>query len=893
MGSVHGTLTITYDNDGVDKAEKKVDGFKNKFEKLDKDLSKATDGFSKTWLQVAKYVGIAAVALGGLSGGIQILGGLWSTVVALAGALAILPGMFAALGVVIGVLALAKDGFKELGSQLADLKPAWDALKLDVQRTLFKGIAQEIRSLAKDYLPILRTGLVDVAKSMNAAAFEFTGFLKQAQTQRDVNQLMQLTAQIVNNLKAAIAPLASVFRDVGVVGASVFEQLTRNVGSVAEEFAGWVNGMRNSGQMEAWMKSGIEAIKQLISIVLILGGIFGEIFEAFDAAGVDFLGTIVQITTAIAQFLSSVEGQAVLREFASALKDIGSTLAQFLLTSLKELTPALIELLPALAKLIEALSKSLLPVIEVLAPALKNIAIFISQNADAVSGAIVAMIALAAAFKIAMIAAGLLNAILLLNPYVLLAAAIIALVALIIIYWDEIVAFTKKAWQAVLDFLSATWENIKRDCTNIWNSIVDFFKKFWPIILGIFTGGIGLLIGFIVKNWDQIVAKTKEIWQGIVDFFTRIGQWIYDTFVQPMINLGLFLAATWTKIVAEVKAFLTPIIEIITGIFTIIHTVITTILTLIGLVLLKAWQVMRDSTIEIWTIISTFLTDLWNSIVTIATNVWNTVAAFFTEVWNRIVGIFHTVFDPIIAWWTNLWTQIKDFITTTNQAIGDFVSAKWQEIKDFIMRTFGPIVEWFRDIWNKVSNSAGDGVNSVMSFITGLPGRIWSAVSGAATWLYQTGRDVIMGFLNGVRDMVGNAVAEVKRMAGDVIAGAKSILGIRSPSTVFKAFGQYTMEGYIVGVKGMTNPVLDTMAAVAQNIANAGVIPPVTINPTVSGIGANTVGGDGASAAQTLVIDGDVHLHVAGNLDPTKPVEFRETIKRIKKELTTVDREES
>jgi phage-related protein len=240
-----------------------------------------------------------------------------------------------------------------------------------------------------------------------------------------------------------------------------------------------------------------------------------------------------------------------------------------------------------------------------------------------------------------------------------------------------------------------------------------------------------------------------------------------------------------------------------------------------------------------------------------------------------------------------LWSDIKNFVTTTNQAIGDFVTRKWQEITDFVMRVFGPIVQWFRDIWNNVSNSANDGVNSVMGFISGLPGRIWAAVSGAATWLYQTGRDVIMGFLNGVRDMVGRAVAEVKQMANDVIAGAKSILGIKSPSTVFKAFGQYTMEGYIVGIKGMTNPVLDLVSSVASNIAQSGVVPPITVNPVVSGIGASAVGGDGASAGHTVVLEGDLHLHVAGNLDPTKPVEWRETMKLIKKEITTLDREDS
>lgn len=886
-------MTISYDNDGVDRAEKSVDRFKNKFEKIDKDFNKATDGFSKIWLNVAKYVGVAAVALGALSGGIQIVGGLWSAVVSLSGALAILPGMFAALGVVIGVLTIAKDGFKELATQLSDLKPAWDALRLDVQRTLFRGIAEEIRSLARDYMPSLRSGLTDVARSMNSAAFEFTGFLKQAQTQRDVNTLMQLTARIVDNLKLAIAPLASVMRDVGVVGASVFEQITRNVGSAATNFAEWVSGMRSSGELEQWMLRGVEAVKQLIQIFLILGGIFGEIFDAFEAAGGDFLGTIVQVLSAVAQFLSSIEGQAVLQQFATSLKDVGSTLSGFLLVSLKELTPALIELLPAVAELVGALARGLLPVIKTIAPMLENIAIFISQNADAVAGAIVAFIALAAAFKVASIAAGILNAIMLLNPYVLLAAAIIALVTLIIVYWDEIVAVTKKVWTAIVDFLVGVWDSIVNTATSVWNSVVEFFKRFWPIILGIFTGGIGLLVGYIVKNWDAIVARTKEIWQSIVSFFTMIGQWIYDAFVQPVVNLANFLAAMWMKIVAEVRSFLTPVVEIISGIFEILRTIVNTALTLIGLLFLKSWMIVRDITLATWNAISTFLAEVWNQIVSIATTIWNGVTAFFTETWNRIVTLFHTMFDPLIAWWTDLWNQIQTAITTVNTAIGDFVSRKWQEIKDFIVRAFQPIVQFFTDIWNRVSTATGDGVNTVMNFIGSLPGRIMSALAGAASWLYGVGKDVVMGFLNGVRDMVGRAVAEVKRMASDVIAGAKSILGIASPSTVFRAFGEYTMEGYIVGMNNMLGPVIDTVSAVASNIAHAGEVPPIMVNPIVPALAGGSDGVSAEETARSVVIEGDVHLHVAGNLDPTNPVRWRETVKQLKKELVTIDREDS
>jgi phage-related protein len=804
-------LTITYDDDGIEDATRDVDKFKGKFQKLSKDLDKSSSGISRVWMSIAKSIGIAALALGALGGGIQLVAGLSSVVAALAGAVAILPGAFAGLGVIIGVLALAKDGFKELGKQLADLKPKFDDLKLSVQKTLFAGVADEIRSLAKQYLPLLKTGLNDVARSLNAAAFEVTGFFKASSTQKDVARLFDLTSQTINNMRLAIKPLLAAFTDIGIVGSGVFEQITRNIGTAAQKFAEWIGGLRASGELEEWMLGGVEALKQVIKFLLAVGGIINQVFQAFDSAGVDFLGTLVQVTSGILDFMKSVEGQEVLQTFAQALKDIGGTVGQFLIDSLKALAPVLKEALPAFAKLIAALAEDLLPVIQAVAPLLENIAIFIGQHPDAVAKALVALGAIALAFKVAAGAAAILSAVLAVNPYVLLAAAVVALAVLIVVYWDEIVAFLKKAHEKIVEFSVGSWNKIKSDA--------------------------------------------QAIWQAILDFFKMIGQALYDATVQPIIDLAVFLSGVWRRIVEETSAFFTPIIDVIKGIFEIMYTIIDTVMQLIGLLIQRAWQ---------------------------------DIQTFTSTVWNAIVAVLHAVFDPIVAWWSGLWNTIKDFIVSTNQAIGDFVSQKWEQIKNFIMSIFGPIVQWFRDIWNRVSGSANDGVNSVMSFITGLPGRIMSAVAGAGQWLYSVGRDVVIGFLNGVRDMVGRAVAEVKAMASNIIAGAKSILGIASPSKVFKLFGEYTMEGYIVGVQGMFNPVMDTMAAVAQGIVDRGTVPPIVINPAVGMTSATTGAATSESAVQPVVIQGPVHLHVAGNLDPTKPVQFRQTIIAIDEALSKI-----
>ena len=45
-----------------------------------------------------------------------------------------------------------------------------------------------------------------------------------------------------------------------------------------------------------------------------------------------------------------------------------------------------------------------------------------------------------------------------------------------------------------------------------------------------FTGGIGLVIGYVIQNWDSIKAKTAEIWNAVKEIFSKFWTNIKETF---------------------------------------------------------------------------------------------------------------------------------------------------------------------------------------------------------------------------------------------------------------------------------------------------------------------------------------------------------------------------
>lgn len=93
-----------------------------------------------------------------------------------------------------------------------------------------------------------------------------------------------------------------------------------------------------------------------------------------------------------------------------------------------------------------------------------------------------------------------LKVVMLANPFVALAAAVIAIAALIILNWDKITEFLRKAWNFIIggvlafaDRLRSVWETITGAVSTAWNGIIGIIKG---VINGIITA-INAFIGFI------------------------------------------------------------------------------------------------------------------------------------------------------------------------------------------------------------------------------------------------------------------------------------------------------------------------------------------------------------------------------------------------------------
>ncbi|UOQ57248.1 tape measure protein [Leucobacter allii] len=172
-----------------------------------------------------------------------------------------------------------------------------------------------------------------------------------------------------------------------------------------------------------------------------------------------------------------------------------------------------------------------------------------------------------------------------------------------------------------------------------------------------------------------------------------------------------------------------------------------------------------------------------------------------------------------IIWLLQTGVQLSNFVKDV--VLG--AATIWAAIRN----AFSNVMSFASTAWSVVSSVVSSAVGTMISVVQGLPGQIMGALSGAATWLVQTGRDIIQGLINGVASMIGSAVSAVKNVGGAMLDGVKSFLGIHSPSRVFRdQVGKMVGLGLLEGIEdqaiaGRIDTAVNHMVAMPEDARSA------------------------------------------------------------------------
>ena len=115
-----------------------------------------------------------------------------------------------------------------------------------------------------------------------------------------------------------------------------------------------------------------------------------------------------------------------------------------------------------------------------------------------------------------------------------------------------------------------------------------------------------------------------------------------------------------------------------------------------------------------------------------------------------------------------------------------------------------------------------DGIKSkwpgIVDAVKGAVEKAKGAMSNLGTKLLQAGKDLIQGFMDGIKSKAQAVWDAAVGVGQKAIDGVKHILGIASPSKVFKQLGRYTVQGMSIGLDKYGHMAEDSASSLANNV---------------------------------------------------------------------------
>ena len=299
---------------------------------------------------------------------------------------------------------------------------------------------------------------------------------------------------------------------------------------------------------------------------------------------------------------------------------------------------------------------------------------------------------------------------------------------------------------------------------------------------------------------------------------------VISTAVTPVINnIAALIQAAMPAIQTAFQIMGNVVSGVINAVFPVIQSVIETVMGVIQSVIQIVTAAISGDWEGVWNGIKNLIDTVWNGIKSIVDSVINAVKGIIDSVLNGIKDVFTNIWNAIKDTVSDVWNGIKDAVSNAIDAVKSTVENVLNSIKDFFSNAWNAVTDTVSNAWDNITNAVSDGVNNVINFVKDIPNKIKGFFSNAGSLLLDAGSNIINGLIDGITGAVSGAINAVKNAVGSIIDGAKSFLGIHSPSTVFRdEIGSMIPPGLSEGVERKTPQAVDSVETMARKIVDAG-----------------------------------------------------------------------
>ena len=263
--------------------------------------------------------------------------------------------------------------------------------------------------------------------------------------------------------------------------------------------------------------------------------------------------------------------------------------------------------------------------------------------------------------------------------------------------------------------------------------------------------------------------------------------------------------------------------------FELIKNYIDTVWNAISTAAGAAWEIIKNVIIGPVLVLLQLLTGNFEGVASTLSQIWTNISTAAQTIWESLCTIVSAFVDTLVQYVVNIFTGLSETFGTIMQGIMDVAVSIWSAIVDsisgFVSSAYQFVADGVSNMFNIASQMFSSIVSAVGEFFGQIPGKIsgiWNDVISFLSGinLYDIGMNIIQGLVEGIAGMAGSVVSTIQNVVGGAIDFAKGLLGIHSPSRVFKEIGKFTGEGLAIGI----NNEADNVAKASENMIDA-VIP--------------------------------------------------------------------
>lgn len=388
------------------------------------------------------------------------------------------------------------------------------------------------------------------------------------------------------------------------------------------------------------------------------------------------------------------------------------------------------------------------------------------------------------------------------------------MIPVIMSFGEKIVEWILKAIDVIQQISEKVREWVSNNEGQI-NNIKEQFQNFVDTVINLVTGFVELLIAIWQAWGPQITSVLESTWSVIKAVFKTAFDLIVDIF---NVFAALF-RGDWTGLWEAVKTLLS-------NAWTNIQNVLSAALDLLTSNIKLAYEVAKDligaalqwmwnKTKEIWAnLVASVVSYLVNMVSNISEKMQaakNWVQNKFEEARSAAAQKLANLVSAVIEKFTSVVTNVRNKMTEAKNKVSEI----WESVKSLTSTALETVVRFVTTRFTRLVAAVREKMTDAKNKISEIWGQVQSFFDGIN--LYQTGKDVILGLVNGIGSMVNAAKNKAIEVAEGVVGAVKGIFKTASPSKVTTEIGTNVGEGLVIGMDGMIRKA----SQAAQSLANA------------------------------------------------------------------------